>query len=70
MTAAVGIWSVRLGSFLATVSNSVAPFAVSFFLMVSQRAIKAGGDSRFDQIKKQPKKFTYYWMAQGAHICA
>ncbi|KAF9565400.1 DUF1295-domain-containing protein [Agrocybe pediades] len=50
LTAALGIWSVRLGSFLA------------------MRAIKAGGDSRFDEIKKQPKKFTYYWMAQATWI--
>ncbi|KDR79009.1 hypothetical protein GALMADRAFT_244736 [Galerina marginata CBS 339.88] len=50
ITAAVGVWSVRLGSFLA------------------MRAIKAGGDSRFDEIKKQPKKFTYYWMAQATWI--
>ncbi|KAF8183992.1 hypothetical protein BJ912DRAFT_1119431 [Pholiota molesta] len=50
LSAAVGIWSLRLGSFLA------------------MRAIKAGGDSRFDEIKKQPKKFTYYWMAQATWI--
>ncbi|KAF8959527.1 hypothetical protein BDZ97DRAFT_1837545 [Flammula alnicola] len=50
LTAAVGIWSFRLGSFLA------------------MRAINAGGDSRFDQIKKQPAKFTYYWMAQATWI--
>ncbi|KAF9484395.1 DUF1295-domain-containing protein [Pholiota conissans] len=50
LSAALGIWSTRLGSFLA------------------MRAIKAGGDSRFDEIKKQPKKFTYYWMAQATWI--
>ncbi|PPQ77136.1 hypothetical protein CVT25_010830 [Psilocybe cyanescens] len=50
ISAAVGIWAVRLGSFLA------------------MRAIKAGGDSRFDEIKKSPRKFTYYWMAQATWI--
>lgn len=47
LSAALGIWSLRLGTYLAT------------------RAIKAGGDSRFDEIKKQPNRFTYYWFAQG-----
>ncbi|EGN98712.1 hypothetical protein SERLA73DRAFT_181316 [Serpula lacrymans var. lacrymans S7.3] len=51
VSAALGVWSVRLGSFLA------------------MRAIKAGGDSRFDRIKHDPKKFTYYWMAQATWIC-
>ncbi|KJA26252.1 hypothetical protein HYPSUDRAFT_159182 [Hypholoma sublateritium FD-334 SS-4] len=50
LTAAIGLWSLRLGSFLA------------------MRAIKAGGDSRFDEIKKQPTKFTCYWMAQATWI--
>jgi hypothetical protein len=27
--------------------------------------MKAGGDSRFDEIKHQPGMFTYFWMAQG-----
>ncbi|KAJ7671543.1 hypothetical protein DFH06DRAFT_1177886 [Mycena polygramma] len=50
VSAALGIWSVRLGSFLA------------------MRAIKAGGDSRFDEVKKDPKKFTYFWMAQATWV--
>ncbi|KAF5379805.1 hypothetical protein D9615_005682 [Tricholomella constricta] len=50
LSAALGIWSVRLGSFLA------------------HRAIKAGGDSRFDKIKAQPMKFTYFWFAQATWI--
>jgi len=50
ISAALGIWSVRLGSFLAL------------------RAIKAGGDSRFDEIKKDPKRFTYYWIAQATWV--
>ncbi|KAJ6577453.1 hypothetical protein B0H19DRAFT_1120017 [Mycena capillaripes] len=50
VSAALGIWSVRLGSFLAL------------------RAIKAGGDSRFDEVKKDPKRFTYFWMAQATWI--
>ncbi|KAK7452189.1 hypothetical protein VKT23_012292 [Stygiomarasmius scandens] len=47
LTAALGIWTTRLGTFLF------------------QRALKSGGDSRFDEIKRQPRKFTYYWMAQA-----
>ncbi|KAF8899920.1 hypothetical protein CPB84DRAFT_1730684 [Gymnopilus junonius] len=50
VSAAVGVWAVRLGSFLG------------------MRAMKAGGDSRFDEIKKQPKKFAYYWIAQATWI--
>ncbi|KAJ7284550.1 hypothetical protein C8J57DRAFT_1169611 [Mycena rebaudengoi] len=50
VTAALGIWSVRLGSFLVS------------------RAIKAGGDSRFDEIKKNPKRFTYFWLAQATWV--
>jgi len=50
LSAALGIWSARLGTFLA------------------QRAIKAGGDSRFDEIKKQPKRFTYFWMGQATWV--
>ena len=30
-----------------------------------QRAIKAGGDSRFDEVKRQIGTFTAFWMAQG-----
>ncbi|KAJ7116467.1 hypothetical protein C8R44DRAFT_792616 [Mycena epipterygia] len=50
LSAALGIWSVRLGSFLAL------------------RAIKAGGDSRFEEVKKDPKRFTYFWMAQATWV--
>jgi len=50
LSAAVGVWSVRLGSFLAL------------------RAIRTGGDSRFDQIKKQPAKFSFYWFAQATWV--
>ncbi|GBE88236.1 hypothetical protein SCP_1300510 [Sparassis crispa] len=34
------------------------------------RAIKAGGDSRFDEVKYQPAKFTAYWMAQATWVFA
>ncbi|KAJ3554543.1 hypothetical protein NM688_g3052 [Phlebia brevispora] len=50
LSACVGVWSVRLGTFLAT------------------RAIKAGGDSRFDQVKHQPSKFAFYWFAQATWV--
>jgi hypothetical protein len=33
-----------------------------------QRAIKAGGDSRFDQVKHQPGTFLAFWMAQGSFV--
>ncbi|XP_006459239.1 hypothetical protein AGABI2DRAFT_201274 [Agaricus bisporus var. bisporus H97] len=50
LTAAVGVWSLRLGSFLAL------------------RAIKHGGDSRFDNIKKRPYKFSLFWFGQATWI--
>lgn len=33
-----------------------------------QRAIKHGGDSRFDNIKKRPYKFSLFWFGQGKVI--
>ncbi|KIM84218.1 hypothetical protein PILCRDRAFT_818555 [Piloderma croceum F 1598] len=50
LSAALGIWSLRLGSFLV------------------KRALKAGGDSRFDEVKHNPAKFTAFWMAQATWI--
>ncbi|KAJ7645386.1 hypothetical protein B0H17DRAFT_1104079 [Mycena rosella] len=50
LSAALGIWSMRLGSFLA------------------MRAIKAGGDSRFDEVKKDPRRFTFFWLAQATWV--
>jgi len=47
LTAALGIWSTRLGTFLVN------------------RALKSGGDRRFDEIKKSPGRFFYYWIAQA-----
>ncbi|KAH9926838.1 hypothetical protein B0H21DRAFT_700749 [Amylocystis lapponica] len=32
------------------------------------RALKAGGDSRFDEVKHQPAKFTAFWMAQATWV--
>ncbi|KAE9401530.1 DUF1295-domain-containing protein [Gymnopus androsaceus JB14] len=34
-----------------------------------QRALKAGGDSRFDEIKHQPANFTFYWFMQATWVC-
>ncbi|KAJ8454048.1 hypothetical protein ONZ51_g13253 [Trametes cubensis] len=34
------------------------------------RALKAGGDSRFDEVKHQPAKFTAFWMAQATWVLA
>lgn len=50
LTAALGIWSARLGYFLGS------------------RAIKAGGDSRFDEIKDQPARFSVFWFGQATWI--
>ncbi|KAG6896655.1 hypothetical protein C0992_006854 [Termitomyces sp. T32_za158] len=50
LSAALGIWTARLGSFLAL------------------RAIRAGGDSRFDEVKTQPVNFTGFWLAQATWI--
>ncbi len=33
--------------------------------MVYQRALKSGGDSRFDEVKHKPATFFAFWMAQG-----
>jgi len=33
-----------------------------------QRAIKAGGDSRFDEVKRQTGTFTAFWMAQASWV--
>ncbi|CAK5268650.1 unnamed protein product [Mycena citricolor] len=50
VTAALGLWSARLGSFLVA------------------RALKAGGDSRFDEVKKDPKRFSFFWFAQATWV--
>lgn len=33
-----------------------------------QRAMKHGGDSRFDKVKHKPKEFSFYWFAQGSFL--
>ncbi len=35
---------------------------------VVKRALKAGGDSRFDEVKHQPARFTFFWMGQGTFL--
>ncbi|KAH7926107.1 DUF1295-domain-containing protein [Leucogyrophana mollusca] len=50
LTAAITIWTARLGSFLAT------------------RAIKAGGDSRFEKIKHEKGTFTMFWLVQATWV--
>lgn len=50
LNAAVGIWALRLGSYLGA------------------RAIKDGGDSRFAEVKKDPKRFAGFWLGQGTWI--
>ncbi|KAF5392206.1 hypothetical protein D9757_001438 [Collybiopsis confluens] len=50
LSAAIGVWSTRLGTFLV------------------QRAFKAGGDSRFDEVKHQPAKFSFFWFMQATWV--
>lgn len=64
LSAAVGIWSFRLGSFLAMV-RTIRGQGRSLFAERMKRAIKTGGDSRFDEIKKEPVKFSAFWFGQG-----
>ncbi|KAJ3477135.1 hypothetical protein NLI96_g10677 [Meripilus lineatus] len=35
-----------------------------------QRAMKHGGDSRFDKVKHKPKEFSFYWFAQATWVLA
>ena len=35
---------------------------------VVKRALRAGGDSRFDEVKHQPCRFTFFWMTQGTFM--
>ncbi|KAF4571173.1 hypothetical protein EYR40_007644 [Pleurotus pulmonarius] len=35
---------------------------------LASRALQAGGDSRFDEIKTQPRRFSFYWVAQATWI--
>ncbi|KAJ7593869.1 hypothetical protein C8J56DRAFT_925405 [Mycena floridula] len=51
---------------LASLALTIWSLRLGSFL--AMRVIKAGGDSRFDEVKKQPKKFTYYWMAQATWV--
>ncbi|KAJ7452263.1 hypothetical protein FB451DRAFT_1282985 [Mycena latifolia] len=50
LTAALALWSVRLGSFLIT------------------RSIKAGGDKRFDTVRNDPAKFSFFWFIQAIWV--
>ncbi|KAJ3921761.1 hypothetical protein F5877DRAFT_35324 [Lentinula edodes] len=54
LSAALGIWITRLGSFLVQVCY--------------HRAFKAGGDSRFDEVKHKPVHFTFYWFMQATWV--
>ncbi|KAJ3732126.1 DUF1295-domain-containing protein [Lentinula guzmanii] len=49
LSAALGVWITRLGSFLV-------------------QAFKAGGDSRFDEVKHKPAQFTFYWLMQASWV--
>jgi len=43
-------------------------WAVRLGSFLVQRAIKVGGDSRFDQVKHQPGTFLAFWMAQASWV--
>ncbi|EKM57757.1 uncharacterized protein PHACADRAFT_251589 [Phanerochaete carnosa HHB-10118-sp] len=51
---------------LATAALSMWCIRLGTFL--AMRALKAGGDSRFDEVKHQPGKFAGYWMAQATWV--
>ncbi|KAJ4480009.1 DUF1295-domain-containing protein [Lentinula aciculospora] len=50
LSAALGIWTTRLGSFLV------------------QRAFKADGDSRFNEVRHKPVQFTFFWFMQATWV--
>jgi hypothetical protein len=35
----------------------------------SQRAMRTGGDTRFEETKKKPGLFSAFWAAQGLYMC-
>ncbi|KAJ8517077.1 hypothetical protein ONZ45_g5682 [Pleurotus djamor] len=50
------------------VSGALALWTTRLGLHLGLRAIRAGGDSRFDVIKTKPKAFVFYWVAQATWI--
>jgi len=49
-------------------SAAVVAWSTRLGTFLVARALKAGGDSRFDEIKYQPTKFTAFWMAQATWV--
>lgn len=49
-------------------SGCLALWSVRLGYFLASRAIKAGGDSRFDIVKHKPLTFTYYWMGQATWV--
>lgn len=70
LTTVLGIWTIRLGSFLVQARLLFPALHKDFDNRTpfTKRAIKAGGDSRFDEVKHQPGTFTAFWMAQGLSL--
>jgi hypothetical protein len=61
-------WAIRLASILVEVITTLpicATWSVCDRLFRVQRAIRAGGGSRFDQVKHQLGAFFAFWMIQG-----
>ncbi|KAL1746092.1 hypothetical protein HDZ31DRAFT_81493 [Schizophyllum fasciatum] len=54
---ALSIWTIRLGIFFLFPARHL-----------QFRALKNGGDSRFDEVKKQPLKFSAFWIGQATWV--
>ena len=76
LTACLSVWATRMGYFLAGVSFSIdhaRGLLIEKYVALRnwfQRAIKAGGDSRFDRIRHRPGLFASYWAGQGVCVNA
>ena len=70
LSAALGLWSARLGYFLFRVCALFSLISVRLCSRLThiQRALAHGGDSRFDQIKYQPARFSFFWFMQATWV--
>ncbi|KAF7327433.1 S5A-REDUCTASE domain-containing protein [Mycena kentingensis (nom. inval.)] len=50
------------------VNSALCMWTVRLGTFLASRAIKAGGDSRFDKVKTNPRTFTYFWLAQATWV--
>ncbi|TRM62682.1 hypothetical protein BD626DRAFT_498123 [Schizophyllum amplum] len=49
-------------------SGALALWSARLGLFLFPRALKAGGDKRFDEVKKQPAKFSLFWLGQATWV--